>query len=786
MGQTCCSGMLGGLLILTVFAVFGQIWWYGFLNWDDDLHVTENPHLHPLTWGGMLRFWTQPYQGLYIPLSYTLFGIETFLARLLFDAGPEGGLDPRPFRAGSLLLHALCTLLVFRILRQLTRHPGAACCGALLFALHPVQVESVAWISETRGLLAALFSLAAVWLSVRGRRAGGKAGRVEEGTGERVIPSSLVPHVHDILATVAFTLAMLSKPSAVAVLPIVLILDLLILRRPLRKSLATLSIWGVVAVLLVWLTRQEQSDILPVAVAPLWARPLIAADALSFYLQKFFFPWGLAFDYGRSPATVMASPWIYLAWLVPAGVAAGLWLLRAGAVWWGALGIFLAGVLPVLGLIPFTFQYISTVADRYLYLSMLGPALAMAAWLSRGWKPRRIGIAAVLLCAMAVLSHRQTSFWRDNETLYARGLQINPHSAVAYHNLGHDQMVQGNFDQAVSYLRRAVELEPEYGKTRYQFGLALLRRGDVEQAKREFRKSLHLDPHQEKAHYDLAVVLDGEERLEEAVAHYQAALIIKPDYAAAHNNLGNVLQRQGKMDEAAGHYRAAIAARPEFASPRVNLGNLLLVEGDVRQAVRQFEAALKLDPNLDRVHFNLGLVRTQEGRLKEAETHFESVLRLAPDDVDAHFNLAVVYEQQGFVTKAAEQYEQAIHSEPSHVRSHLNLGNLRHTQQRWDDSIRHFEAAIESDPGFSMAYNNLGLVLHDLERYDEAIIQYRAALKLDPMFAPAYYNLAQSLYEQGDIAGAIENLRKALSLVPETSEPAREIREKIRLYRDRM
>jgi hypothetical protein len=193
------------LLVAAVLAVFGQVAGHEFLIYDDEPHLLENPRLNPVTWQNVGRFWIEPsYFGLYIPLSYTFFAAEAALA--------GKPLDPTVFHLGSLALHLACVLLVFTILRRLLHHDGAACAAALLFGLHPVQVESVAWISETRGLLCALFSLVAIWqLEIwEGRRQNAESRNPE-------IPNPQSAALHYALATVAFILALLSKPAAVAV-----------------------------------------------------------------------------------------------------------------------------------------------------------------------------------------------------------------------------------------------------------------------------------------------------------------------------------------------------------------------------------------------------------------------------------------------------------------------------------------------------------------------------------------------------------------------------------------
>jgi len=520
---------LAVLLVAVTLAVFGQVLGHGFLTWDDQQHVLYNPRLNPLTWRGVGQFWTEPYWGLYIPLSYTFFAAEAAVA--------GQPLDPAVFHLGNLALHVGCVLLVFVILRRLVRHDGAAFAGALLFGLHPVQVESVAWISETRGVLCGLFSLLAVWQYLcKGGRGKGEGGRARGG-------------VNYALATAAFVLALLSKPAAVAVPLVVGVLEVGLLRRPIRRMLLALTPWLLLSAGWVVLTKRGQPDELLPLVTPLWARPLVAGDALAFYLYKLVAPIGCGPDYGRSPGWVMGQGWFYIAWLLPAVVLVALGCLRNRRQWLTAAGISIAWLLPVLGLVPFSFQRISTVADRYLYLSLLGPALALAWFLSRRWNGWTLGITASILCLLGVLSTIQSGHWRNDTTLLAHALRVNPQSVTANHNLGFLFARRGRYVEAIRYYLEALGVDPVHVESHLNLGIALFRVGNIEGAEQHLRKALRLKPKWAIAHYELANVLAARGAAQEAVNHYRAALRRVPDDSDFHRDIRRRLkqcrQRQG-------------------------------------------------------------------------------------------------------------------------------------------------------------------------------------------------------------------------------------------------
>ena len=356
------------LLLVAVLLVFGQCAAFGWTNWDDHLHVTENPKLNPLTLAHLVEFWREPYGGLYIPVSYTLFGIEAWLGRSLFWVGNASAPPAAVFHVTSIALHGACVLLVWRLLTTLVGRPWPAAAGAMLFAVHPLQVESVAWISEQRGLLSALFSLVALLCHLQARRSG-----------------EAFWHRGSWQAFAAFVAAILSKPSAMTLPLAAGVIDLLLLRRPWRRVAAELAPWCAVSAIAAIGTKLLQPDTIVLDLPPLGLRPIIAGDAIGFYVSKLLMPLQLGIDYGRTPESLLhdSLPWVGA--LSIAAAIALLFLLPALRSCRLPAVLFLAPLLPVLGFVPFAFQHISTVADRYTYLAMLGPAL---------------GISLVLACAV--------------------------------------------------------------------------------------------------------------------------------------------------------------------------------------------------------------------------------------------------------------------------------------------------------------------------------------------------------------------------------------------------
>lgn len=681
-------------------AVFGRVCGHQFLIWDDNEHVVANPHLNPPTWRGVRQLWREPYWGLYIPLSYTFFAGEAAIAPERLPDGTHAGPNPRVFHLGNLALHTACVLLVFAILRGLFRHTPAACAGALLFGLHPVQVESVAWISETRGLLCAMFSLLAVWqyLGYAQRWKGGKPAGVRYGA-----------------ATACFLLALLCKPAAVAVPLLVGVLELGQLRRPWRQVLLVIGPWLIAAAGLAVITKWLQPDQQLPLVPPLWARPLLAGDALAFYLIKLVWPWKLGPDYGRNPAWVMQQWSFYAAWALPAVVLAVLAWLRGRRVWLTAAAVSLVWVLPVLGLVPFMFQRISTVADRYLYLALLGPALALSWLLSRHFNRATIAVTLAGISALAVLSYRQTAHWHDNQALISHGLQVNPRSYVARQHRAHLLAKSGNHSDAVDWYRQALDDHPTMAE-------------------------LHLG---------LRASLVALGRSPEAIEALRQAVDQLPGEPILHAELGNELAKAGETDEAESCYREALRLDPTLAPAHHQWAKLLLERGRPRQAVRHLRTALSIAPDHADTHTTLASVLTQSGEIPEARYHYQRAIQIRPRDPAAHCNLANLLTSQGALSQAVDHYRTALQADPQYLKAHVNLGAALFELGKARQAVPHLRFALERDPDLVEARVHLGRALAAEGRPDEAAAELHAALRLVPKDSHQAKQIRRYLQEHG-------------------------------------
>lgn len=635
------------LPIVATLAIFWQIRNHEFV-WDDRSNITENAFLRPLTLSNLLSLWQRPYQQLYIPLTYTVWATTA-----VFAENPLPGAGQR-FAAGAfhtvnLILHALSVFLVFVILCRLIPHDWAPGVGALVFGLHPLQVEAVAWVTGMKELLSGLLSLVALWQYLVYAAPDGAGGQRKQAG------------YHYGLATCAFVLALLAKPSAAAVPVVAWVIDYWILKRTLRQSALALGSWVVLGLVFVGITKWVQPTADIELLAPLWARPLIGLDALAFYLYKLILPFGLSVDYGRSPALVLERGWVYYTSIVPIGLAVLLWIWRRRAPYLiAAAGVFAAGLLPVLGLIPFGFQQISTVADRYVYLSLLGPAIALAWVLSKWTSKAAIVVASIVVVALASIGAVQARHWHDDIALSKHALELNSQSWRAHYYAGFGSARAGATDDALRQFNAALAIKPDYTAARFGLGNVLAARGDLDAAIEQYRKVLVVEPRGAEVHFNLGNAFAKANRLSEAVEHYETSQRADPGNASIYINLGHVLFKQNKLGEAIAQYRKALAIDPDAADAHYSLANLLATRGDLDEALDHYRSALRVNPFYSGVHHNLGAILAQRGQLDEAIRHFRLALRIRPDFADAHESLARALALQGKADEAVQHYREAL------------------------------------------------------------------------------------------------------------------------------
>jgi len=564
------------LAVVTIFA-YRPAWNGGFL-WDDDVYITNNELLTAPD--GLRRIWfslDSPSQ--YFPLVYTTFRVEHAI----------WGLDPTGYHWVNLLLHVANALLVWLVLARL-KVPGAWLAGAI-FALHPVQVESVAWITERKNVLMGFFFLLALlaWIAF------------VDGRTKR-------PWLFYGLALILYLLALSAKTTA-CTLPAALFLILWLQRTPIRwkrvfQIIPFLVLGIAMGMLAMWWERYHQGTSRAVFtfLSPI-ERVLVASRAVWFYLSKLIWPSNLTFIYPRWD--IAPTHLLNYAWLLAGVIACGaLYFLRR---YWGrsvevAAGFFVVTLSPVLGFIMlYTFRY-TFVADHYQYLACIGPiALASAglANLADTFKSGRALILSTALCVVAVLATltwRQAAMYGDIDTLWRTTLARNSGCWMAHNNLGMVLFEKGQLDEAIRHYRRTLEMQPDFWDADYNLGTALLGKGQVDEAIFYCDKAVRMEPNDPDAHVAFANALLQKKRTDDAIAHYQKAVAIRPDYFFARYGLGHALLEKGKLDAAIEHSRAALLIQPNNADCHTILAIALDEKGQWAEAIQHYEKALEISP----------------------------------------------------------------------------------------------------------------------------------------------------------------------------------------------
>lgn len=616
---------VGGLLVLGVtMAVFLPILGHDFVVWDDDLHVYANPRLRTVNWDTVVSFWRTPYAQLYMPLTYTVWAAGTWLSRVL-SLGPDwAGL----LHGINLICHLGSVWVLYQLHHMLAegdmagnsvRCVVAAAVGAVVFGIHPLQVEAVAWVSGLKDVLSGCFVLVAVWQY-------GYAAQAQ---------TRPTWWKHYSVATVAYTLALLAKPMAVVTPLLAGLLAVGKLRQSWRAAGWALGGWLIVALAWTVGTKGLQPDGLLEEVPTVAERGLVAVHAIGWYLEKLLWPLGLGPDYGQTPQVVLAHHW---SWMVGGVLGGGLLLLCWLGRRWGlglAAGVFVVGLAPALGFVPFAFQAYSTVADRYAYLALAGAALGVSAVLRR-WGNRGVvwGLSVLVVALLAWRSAQQVAIWRNTVTLFTHTLDINPRSSLAHNNLGLVMAQQGALDQAVQHFRTAIAHKPRWASAHYNLGKALTLQGDPAQAVTHYTVALEIRPHWTEAHNNLGIALAAQGKYDEAVVQYTAALLTQPDSADAYYNLGHALSRLGRTTEAMAAYRAALRWRPGWPPAAVSLAWLLVTEEPtaprIAEAIALAEQACRATDYQDPIALHtLATAYAADGRPEEARQAAQNALRLA-------------------------------------------------------------------------------------------------------------------------------------------------------------
>jgi tetratricopeptide (TPR) repeat protein len=741
------------LVVITVAAFAPIVKATGFL-WDDDLYVTGNPYLKDAA--GLFAMWFRfGSTSMYAPAVFTTLWVEYQL----------WGLTLLGYHLVNLTFHVASALLLWRVLRRL--EVGGAWLAAALFAVHPVMVESVAWVVELKNVQSAFFCLLALLAYMRFDPLDGTAP-----------PGVRTRRTYYGLALLLYAVAVLSKPVVVAVPPAVLVL-IWWKRGRIEKSdlltVAPLLAMGLAAALLAVYIEHHFGGATGAAwQTSLLERTLVAGRAVWFYAAKLAWPVNLVSVYPRWEVSTR----VWWQYLFPASA-----VVLIGALWYwrdrigrGPLAAVLCfGVLvsPLVGIFNVAYHLYSFVADHFQYHA--APALfALFAAGGAGLRSRNGGAlrravdvgAGVLLLVLAVLTSRHVPNYWDEKARCLSTIRGNPGAWSAMYNLGLRLKAEGNPREALHWYGEALKVTPANAEVLNNAGVALMSLGDVEGAIRQYREAIRLSPTYALARNNLASALAEAGDRPSAIREYEEALRLKPDYAEAHKNLAKVLAADGRVEDAIREFREALRITPGDADAHRNLGIALAGAGRLDEAIAEYREALRISPGDAATLRDLGAALANGGKASDAISQYREALRANPDSAEVRNGLALALAWAGRPDEAAREFEAALRLDPGSADAHNNFGTLLASQGRLQEALAHFEQAVRLRPGFAEAHANLGMALASAGQLPAAVAELREAVRLEPGSAESRERLGVGLAQMGRLDEAIAEFERALEIDP--------------------
>jgi tetratricopeptide (TPR) repeat protein len=709
------------ILVIIIFAVYWDLSRYEFINYDDSVYVSENQRIQ----SGLIKenlAWSFNYHENKEVYWHPLTWISHMLDVELY------GMDPGRHHLTNVIFHVFNTLLLFLFLHRMTGARWRCAFVAALFALHPINVESVAWIAERKNVLSTFWGLLALWAY---------AGYTKRPVLFRYFGVALF-----------MALSLLAKPMLVTLPFVFLLLDYWPLKRiefgqPIRSSLnragrlifekVPLLILSALSVYLSAASTRGVGTIKTLQSVPLMLRIENALVSYLKYIGKLVWPSDLAIFY---PYPEIIPSWQVmgsLAVLTAISIVSIRTLckhpyLAVGWLW------FLGTFTPVIGLVQVGVW--QEMADRFAYVPFIGLFVTIA-WgvphLVSRWQYKRIGLtvsAGVFLLLLTMSTHAQIRHWANSVTIFEQAVKATGGSWVAHNNLALALSARGRINAAIHHYRLALEKDP---------------------------------PEPEGVYYNLATALASKGDNQQAIEYYTESLKLNPEYAAAHINMGTVLARQGKTADAIRHYTEAIRIEPNSEKAHFNLGNILLAQDKIDEAISHYSKAAHIDPFFAEAYNGLGLALMQKGKLEEAILQFRKAANIKPAYRDAQKNQKLAESIYGNIRKAVAAMQDSMNFYPQDPEIDLKMFELLEKKKKLDQALSQFNKALSLQPGFtSLDRNRISIVLEIKKKYEAKLAQFHEIIERRPDNAAAGYHIACIYSRRGQIDDAIKWLNQAI------------------------
>ena len=696
-------------LVLVTLVVYLQVGTFEFINYDTDLYVYDNRQVKAgFTKTSIAWAFTTFHAYNWHPLTWLTHMVDVQLF----------GMDSGRHHLTNVFIHIMNTLLLFGILRRMTGDLWQSSLVAALFAIHPLHIQSVAWVAERKDVLSTFFGFLAVgsYLQyVRGRRLGW-----------------YMP------VLISFVLSLMCKPMLVTLPFVLLLLDYWPLKRlhfqmhregssaslqmPTKVYLVVekipLFIFSTVSCIITFYAQRAGGSIASTDLFPLHIRVINALNSYIGYIGKMFWPSKLSIIYPYNKIFLSWQIWASCLLMVSISLLAikyyksRPWFL-VGWLW------YLGTLVPVIGLVQVGSQ---ALADRYTYVPLIGLFIIIA-WglheLSQRWRYKELCFVIILLAisgTLMVVSRQQVRYWKNGVTLFKHAINVTENNSYAQNILGHGLLMEGKIIDAIKHLKRSSEANPRYSKVHNNLGVALAQQGDTEGAINCFQNALQINPNYADAHNNLGVALRGKGQTALAANHFSAAIRLSPAYAEAYNNLGILLLNQGKYKTASTYFKKALEENPDFIRARENLkrvstdieefqkditilqlerkkqprnaqicldlGNLYKQHGDLSAAAKQYQNALSLQPDLLPALKNLAIIQAARGKYDNAIELFEDIIVRKSESVEPYYYIAAIYSRQGKINQSIHWLKKAVakgYNNWDNLRKDNNFNNLKNT-----------------------------------------------------------------------------------------------------------
>lgn len=738
------------------------------LSFDDNLYLVSNNLVKNPGISSTVKFLTEVLRPSTVGGYYQPFAMIS----LMVDYGMGGSVDNlMPFHRTSLLLHMFNTCLIILILYLLFRNIWVSSIVGLIFGVHPLTVETIAWVGERKTTLAAFFALISILAYILYNKKSDK----------RFYYASVI----------LYLCSLMSKPTSTTLPIALLLLDFWPLYRATSKNIVNLVIEkvpyfviGIFSGIITYLSQKYTAGVITPENYSLLKIPYTICHNIIFYLYKIFLPFNLSSHYPIPDPMSINQPMI-LAGIIGTLILIPLLLIslrRTRALFTGWL-IFFVIILPTMQIIGFT---IVIASDKYAYLPAIGLLLALA-WFFN-WILEKISlyphskkiilnsVLGVLVLGSfiyeSVLTRDYTSCWQTTEKLYKHMISLAPKQYLLYYNLGCALNDEGNFKDALDNYKKAISLNANFPGAYINIG-NIVKKDSEEEALTYYKKALSFANRYPgdvaKAYYNIAYILESKKDYEGAIENYDQAIRLSPDFSDAYVKKCLILKDLNKLDDALEQLKKSLNANPNDPKVNFNIGLILAQEDDLQGAQEYYKKTLELDPESIEAIINLSDIFLKQKKYLEAEAYARQAIELNASYTEAYSNLGNALANQGKFEDAVRNYMEALRISPDNVKACYNIGFSFYNLGKYDEAVKYYTGAIKIDPSFENAYNNLGAALVKENKIDEAINNYKEMAVKFPKSENAHRNLGTLLQKKGDVENAKKEFDEVLKINPKAT-----------------